>query len=111
MSHFVLKLLPPRPSFPADLTEEERKLMDAHVTYWGDLVESEHALVFGPVFDPNGLYGLAILKAADEQEARAISSRDPATEAGHGFRYEIHLMQAATRPDVVAARSKERLDG
>ena len=111
MPHFVFKLLPPRPSFRADITEEERALMDAHVTYWGDLVVRDIALVFGPVFDPAGIYGLAIAQADDEQDARLLSSRDPAIEAGQGFRYDIHPMQAATRPDVVAALSKEKSDG
>jgi uncharacterized protein YciI len=111
MPHFLLKLIPPRPSFPADITEEEQKLMAAHVSFWGGLVESDVALVFGPVFDPNGVYGLAIMKATDEEEARAISARDPVIAADRGFRYDIHLMQAATRADVTAARSVEETHG
>jgi uncharacterized protein YciI len=111
MPHFVFKLLAPRPSFPADITAQERTLMDAHVAYWADLVVNDVALVFGPVFDPDGIYGLAIAQAKDEQDARQLSNRDPAIEAGQGFRYDIHPMQAATRPDVVAALSKEKSDG
>jgi hypothetical protein len=111
MPHFLLKLLPPRPSFPGDMTAEEKKLMDAHVTYWAGLVMSDTALVFGPVFDPAGIYGLGIVKTADEGEARAISARDPAIEADCGFRYDVFSMQAATRPDVAAAQNLEKSNG
>ena len=33
MAHFFLKLIPPRPSFPFDITAEERAIMAAHAVY------------------------------------------------------------------------------
>lgn len=69
------------------------------------------ALVFGPVFDPTGIYGSAIVKATDEGEARAISARDLAIEADCGLRYDVFSMQAAIRPDVAAALNSETPNG
>ena len=31
--HYYLKLIPPRPTFPHDMTEDERRLMQEHVAY------------------------------------------------------------------------------
>jgi len=33
-SFFLVRLLPPRPSFIADMSDAERKFMGDHVTYW-----------------------------------------------------------------------------
>jgi hypothetical protein len=34
MNHFLYKLIPPRPSFPADMFEAEGAIMQAHFGYW-----------------------------------------------------------------------------
>jgi uncharacterized protein len=39
MPHFLYKLIPPRPTFPADLTEEEGAIMQEHFGYWAGLIE------------------------------------------------------------------------
>jgi hypothetical protein len=62
MKYFLYKLIPPRPTFPQDMTELERKLMQEHVAYWKDLANRRIAIVFGPVSDPRGTYGLARVK-------------------------------------------------
>jgi hypothetical protein len=62
MKYFLYKLIPPRPTFPQDMTETEGTLMQEHVAYLKGLTERRIALIFGPVLDPNGAYGLAILK-------------------------------------------------
>ena len=50
------------------------------------------AIVFGPVADPSGGYGIGVIEAKDEAEMLALQADDPAIKAGIGHRYEIHLM-------------------
>jgi uncharacterized protein len=92
MPHFFLKLLPPRPTFPADITEAETATMQRHAAYLGTLLESGTGVAFGPVFDPGGVFGMGIVEAGDEAGARAITEKDPAVAEGVG-RYEIFPMR------------------
>lgn len=73
--HFVVRLIPPRPTFAADMTEEERAIMAAHGAYWRGLMNRGIALLFGPVLDPAGVWGLGILEAKDPDAARARCRR------------------------------------
>ena len=52
MGYFHLKLIPPRPTFPFDITEAEGKAMAEHAVYWRKLAQDGHAVAVGPVFDP-----------------------------------------------------------
>ncbi len=45
------------------MTPEERTIMQSHVGYWSGKVASGNALVFGPVADPGGGYGIGIMRA------------------------------------------------
>jgi uncharacterized protein YciI len=49
-------------------------------------------VAFGPVFDPSGAWGLGIIEAADETQARALADDDPVVIAGIG-RYDITPMR------------------
>jgi hypothetical protein len=94
----LCKLLPPRNTFPGDMTEGEATLMREHAAYWSGLTERGVAVVFGPVFDPAGVWGLAVVEA-DETTASTLTAGDPVIRSGSGFRYEIHPMpQAIVRP-------------
>jgi hypothetical protein len=61
MGYFLYKLTPHRPGFGTDLTEHEAAIMGRHVEYWQPLAEAGTAVAFGPVADPAGLWGLAIV--------------------------------------------------
>ena len=97
MAHFVLKLNPPRPGFAVDMDQEEAALMREHAGYWVALLEKGGVVVFGPVMDPKGAYGLGVAEFADASEARQFADGDPVIQAGRGFSYEINPMQAMTR--------------
>lgn len=56
---FYLKLNPPRPGFMADMTADEKAIMQQHVAYWAQLLQQGIAIVFGPVADPKEGMGLA----------------------------------------------------
>jgi uncharacterized protein YciI len=94
MPHFLCRLTPPRPTFIADMTGEERELMVAHQVYWRPFVEVGTVIAMGPVADPAGGWGLAILEAASLEAVRALLARDPVVAANRGFAYETHLMPA-----------------
>ena len=56
--------------------------MQEHVTYWTGLADRRIAIVFGPVLDPKGTWGVAIVQVEDEDELHTILTNDPATKAG-----------------------------
>ena len=87
--YFLCRLLAPRPSFPFDMSEEEAAVMGEHVAYWTEHLKAGRAIVFGPVADPKGAWGLGVLRLADEDAVRAIEANDPAIKSGKGFRYEV----------------------
>lgn len=92
MSHFLYKLVPPRPSFgPGDMTDEEAALMGEHAAYWTGHMEAGTVLAFGPVLDPAGTWGLALLATPDEDVARRLGDDDPAVRSGR-FTFEVHAM-------------------
>jgi uncharacterized protein YciI len=93
--HFFLKLVPKRATFPQDMTEDERKIMLAHVDYWKKYMEEGIMLVFGPVMDPKGIYGVGILSVDDESQLEALAANDPAVVLNN---YELYPIRAIT-PD------------
>ncbi len=95
----LCKLLAPRSTFPGDMTPGEAEAMGAHAAYWTRMAEGGHALVVGPVLDPAGVWGVAVVEAADAAAATALTEADPIITAGLGFRYEIYpIPQAILRP-------------
>jgi uncharacterized protein YciI len=97
MPHFFLKLIAPRPNFANDMNQQEEALMQQHFAYWKGRQNAGDVLVFGPVLDPKGPYGMGVVSAADEAGARAFAAADPAMKANVGFAYEIYPMRAVTR--------------
>ncbi len=94
MSHFLYKLIPPRPTFDTDMTETEAATMAEHVEYWSELLANRVAIVFGPVADPAGPWGLAIVEADTEADVDALGKSDPAVTAGLAT-FEICAMPTA----------------
>ena len=82
MKSWFIRLIPPRPTFDKDLSEAESKLMAQHFVYWKGLFDKDVCIFGGPVFDPRGVYGVLAIRAAGEDEARALASADPAVKAG-----------------------------
>ena len=82
MSTFVLRLIGPRPNFALDMSDEEQAVMARHAEHWQQWIESGRMVVFGPVLDPTGSWGLAVVEAGDEDEVRAHAASDPAVTTG-----------------------------
>jgi uncharacterized protein len=93
--HFLYRLIPPRPTFPADMTEDEGAVMQEHFGYWAGLIERRRAVAYGPVMDPEGTYGIAVLEVDDEAAAKEIAESDPAITSPAGFGFELHPMPDA----------------
>jgi uncharacterized protein YciI len=83
------------------MTPEEAELMGQHTAYWRDLTRTGTAVAFGPVLDPAGVYGLAVVRADDDAAARAIADADPVIRADAGFAFEIAPMMALVTGDDV----------
>ena len=64
----------------------------AHVAYWQDLADRRITIIFGPVLDPDGAYGIAIVEAKDEIDILEIGKNDPAIKAEVGFKSEHYSM-------------------
>ena len=82
MGTFVFRLIAPRPNFALDMTEEERGVMERHAAHWQALVDSGEMVIFGPVLDTTGSWGLGVVEADDEDELRAFAAQDPAVTTG-----------------------------
>jgi uncharacterized protein len=95
--HYVYRLIPPRPTFDQDMSDDERATMSAHVEYWGRHLEAGRVLVYGPVRDGAGPWGLGVLRAESEDEARAMLLDDPAISSGTAS-YEFGHMPVAVVP-------------
>lgn len=80
--HYYFRLIPPRPTFPHDITDEERALMEKHGAYFQQQFEAGKLLLYGPVMAAEGAFGVAILEVADADEARRFGEDDPSVRAG-----------------------------
>jgi uncharacterized protein YciI len=102
MQHFFVKLIAPRPSFAMDMSADERAVMAEHFAYWKAKLDSGEVIVFGPVMDPKGPFGLGVVAAPDEAAARTFADSDPAIKSKRGFVCEIYSMRAVTRETATA---------
>ena len=82
MNTFVFRLKAPRPTFALDMTDDERGIMARHAAYWQPLVDSGRMVIFGPVLDGSGSWGLGVVEADDEEELRAFAAGDPVVTSG-----------------------------
>jgi uncharacterized protein len=98
VSHFVYKLIPPRPTFDADMSDDEAALMGRHAEYWQELLAAGRVIVFGPVSDPAGSWGLAVVEAESEDEVRALGAEDPAVKSGMATFEVLPMPVAVVRP-------------
>jgi DHA3 family multidrug efflux protein-like MFS transporter len=99
---FFFKLIPPRLTFPGDMTRAEDVVMQKHYAYWKQLAAESKVVLFGTVMDPNGSYSMAIIEADREETARNMVENDPAVKSNAGFRSELYPVS-----DAVVSQRKE----
>jgi uncharacterized protein len=99
MPYYLCRLAPPRPNFMADMSSDELALMRAHVEYWRPYVEVGRVAAMGPVADPAGEWGVAIIEAGSVGEVEALQAGDPVIVSRRGFSYRNCFMPSvALRP-------------
>lgn len=91
--YYTLYLRPCRPDFAFTMTEDERAVMTQHVAYWKEKMALGKVIVFGPVFDPKGPYGIGIVQVESEEELAGFIDGDPASTINN---YEFFPMNAIT---------------
>ena len=89
--YFVLRLNPTRPGFAQTMTAEEKEIMQQHINYWKAYMDRGIMLIFGPVMDPEGVYGLGIIAVDNEAQVKHLIDNDPASKINI---YEYHPMMA-----------------
>jgi hypothetical protein len=63
------------------------------------LLDEGVLIAAGPVHDPKGVWGLALIEVSDPGRVDAIAGGDPAVRSGLGFRYDVFpLLSAMVRP-------------
>jgi uncharacterized protein YciI len=90
--YFFVRTQNPRPTFHLDMTAEERATMNRHVAYWSEKATQGIAIVFGPVMDLKGVYGIGVYQVQDEAEMQALIEDDPANGL---LQYEVLPMARA----------------
>lgn len=91
---FMVKLVPPRPTFNVDANDHERDLMRAHAIYWREHIACGLVVAFGPVLGPDGAFGVGLLRGVNEAEVRDFLAGDPALSGGIGLVAETYPMAA-----------------
>jgi uncharacterized protein YciI len=98
MTTFVFRLMAPRPTFALDMSDDERAIMRAHAAHWQPLVDSGQMVIFGPVLDGTGSWGLGVVETEDEEELRAFAARDPAVTSGTASMEVGRMLAGFVRP-------------
>lgn len=96
--HYLFRLLPPRDTFPSDMTASEAEAMQAHMAYWTQLMGEGRVAGFGPVAGDGGVYGLAVFEAPDDAAAKAVIAADPVLSSGLGFGSVLHRFIGWNQP-------------
>jgi len=79
---FLFRLLPPRADFAQTMTPDEQDAMARHAAYWHELMGAGRVVVYGPVADPEGVWGLGVVRASSQAEVVELAQKDPVIASG-----------------------------
>jgi uncharacterized protein YciI len=80
------------------MSDEEREIMGRHAAHWQPLVEAGDMVVFGPVLDDTGSYGLGVVDTDDEEALRAHAAQDPVVTTGTATIHIGRMLMGHVRP-------------
>ena len=82
------------------MSDDEREVMGRHAAHWQRYVETGQMVVFGPVLDGDGTWGLGVVEAEDgaEDELRDHAAQDPVVTTGTGEIEVGRLLTGFVRP-------------
>jgi uncharacterized protein YciI len=66
------------------MSDEERDVMARHAAHWQPYIDTGQMVVFGPILDSTGSWGLAVVEADDESQLRSFAANDPVVTTGTG---------------------------
>ncbi|MDR6755533.1 uncharacterized protein YciI [Mycoplana sp. BE70] len=66
--------------------------MSRHATYWREKAAAGTAIAVGPVFEPEGAWGMAVIEVENEAAAQTVADNDPVILAGLGFHFRVSPM-------------------
>ena len=72
--------------------------MGRHAAYWQPYIDSGQMVVFGPVLEATGSWGLGVVEADDEEELRAFAAGDPVVTTGTAAMEVGRMPQGFVRP-------------
>jgi uncharacterized protein YciI len=93
VTEWLCIIRPPRTTFVEDMSPEEQEIMQKHFEYLKSLLEEGKLILAGPSLDPP--FGIIVLEAESEEEARRLIEADPSVAAGvqtpelHPFRASL----------------------
>ena len=90
MSHFLIRLTPPRDTFVDDATDEELIIINKHFEYLKNLMSKDKLILAGRTV--KGEIGIAIINASDIYEAQNLMENDPAVKS-EIFMAEVYKFQ------------------
>ena len=74
--------------------------MGGHAAHWRPYIDSGQMVIFGPVLDGTGSWGLGVVEADDEEELRKFAADDPVVTTGTGTIEIGKMLQGFVRPAV-----------
>jgi len=77
-----------------DMNAAEKEVMQKHVAYWAPYVNDRTVIVLGPVMDPKGGFGIAVVQVDDDAHLQRLIAADPANGLNS---YEFYPMRAVTK--------------
>ena len=78
-----------------DMSDAERVVMQQHIAYWKGVMDQGKVIVFGPVFDPEGAYGMGVVEMDSEEDVNGFMAADPSVLNSLNT-FEIFAMRAVT---------------
>ncbi len=79
---YLFRLIPPRADFAQTMTQAEQHAMQQHQEYWRELLTQGRVVVYGPVADPEGIWGVGVVRAASHVDVLELGNGDPSVIAG-----------------------------
>lgn len=104
MSWYLYRLRAHRPDFAQTMTDDEMATMLAHIEYWRGPLADGRVLVYSPVADPDGSWGMAVVSADSEAELELLRDSDPAHLADIGAIDWLPLVAPVVAETAPAAR-------
>ena len=95
MPHYLIMYRPPREGFAENVTPEETAIIERHAEYLQKIEGEGKLILAGRIEDAR--FGIAVIEADNENEARRIMENDPAVKesvfSGELLPFRLALMR------------------